>query len=140
MSRVTNKKVGECKISQDLNLKQYTLISYSPLWTFARLRVTTARNGHLPSLGWSPTNLKLVTHMSEVCYILGIWNLDLNHKTKTRFTTVRNGQLPFMSPPGYYQDQKPWVRKDWILFLKKNLSEFYMLSIICFVGILSFSI
>ena len=75
---VTNKKVGKYKISQDLNSKQYTLMSYSPLWTFDRLRVTTSRDGHLPSLGWSPTNLKLVTH------ILRIWHLDLNHKTKTR--------------------------------------------------------
>ena len=46
---VTNKKVGKYKISQDLNSKQYTMISYSPLWTFARLRVTTAREGHPPT-------------------------------------------------------------------------------------------
>ena len=62
---VSNKKVGKCKISQDLNSKQYTLISYSPLWTFDMLRVTTARDGHLPSLGWSPTHLKLVTNQKE---------------------------------------------------------------------------
>ena len=34
--------------------------------------------------GWSPTNLKMVTHQKEVCYILGIWHLDLYHKTMTR--------------------------------------------------------
>ena len=81
---VPDKKVGNFEISQDLNTKLYTLISYSPLWTCARLRVTTARDGHLPSLGWSPTNLKLVTHQKELCYIFGIWHLDLNPKTKTR--------------------------------------------------------
>ena len=38
----------------------------------------------IPRMVWSPTNLKLVPHQKEVCYILRIWHLDLNHKTKTR--------------------------------------------------------
>ena len=46
--------------------------------------VTTARNGHLPSLEWSPTNPRMVTLHKEVYYRLGIWHLDLPHKTKTR--------------------------------------------------------
>ena len=87
---------------QDLNSKQYTLNSYSTLWTFARLRVTTAKDGHLPSLGWSPTNLKLVTHQKELWYILGIWHyilqarnlaLRLNSQNEVQVTTARNGHL-----------------------------------------------
>ena len=38
-------------------------------------------DGHLPYLGWSPTNPRMVTHQKEVftnqkevCY--GIWHLD----------------------------------------------------------------
>ena len=42
--------------------------------------------------GWSPTIPRMVTHQPKVgpppegsvCYILGIWHLDLDHKTKTR--------------------------------------------------------
>ena len=44
----------------------------------------TARDGHLPSLKWLPTNLRMVIHQKEVCYKLGIWLLDLTHKNKTR--------------------------------------------------------
>ena len=47
-------------------------------------QVQTARNVHLPSLGWSPTNPRMVTLQKEVYYRLGIWYLDLTHKTKTR--------------------------------------------------------
>ena len=43
--------------------------------------VTTAKNGHLPSLGQLSTNLRMVrhqkevfTHQKEVCYRLGIWH------------------------------------------------------------------
>ena len=39
-------------------------------------QVTTAGNGHLPSLRWSPTNPKMVTLHKEVYYRLGIWHLD----------------------------------------------------------------
>ena len=79
INRLSDKKFRKCKISQDLNSKQYTMISYSPLWTFARLRVSTARDGHLPSLGWSTTNprTRLDTHQIEVNYwsLLHSWNL-----------------------------------------------------------------
>ena len=34
-------------------------------------------DGHLPYLGWSPTNPRMVTHQKEVHYRLGIWYLDL---------------------------------------------------------------
>ena len=44
--------------------------------------MTTARNGHLPSLGWSPTNPRMVTLQKEVYYRLGIWHLDLTHKLR----------------------------------------------------------
>ena len=44
--------------------------------------MTTAMDGHLPSLGWSPTNPRMVTHQKEVYYKLGIWHLDLNQKLK----------------------------------------------------------
>ena len=53
-------------------------------------QVTTARNGHLSSRVWSPTNLRMVTHQKDVYCRLGIWHLDLTQKTKTR------GQLPGM--------------------------------------------
>ena len=39
-------------------------------------QVTTAGNGHLPSLRWSPTNPRMVTLHKEVYYRLGIWHLD----------------------------------------------------------------
>ena len=71
------KKISNFKISQDSNTKWYTFNSYSPLWTCARLRVTAARDGHLLSLRWSPTNQKMVTHQKEVCYRLRIWHVDL---------------------------------------------------------------
>ena len=45
-------------------------------------------DGHLPSLGWSPTNPRMVTCLKKVYYRLGIWYLDLTYKIKTR------GQLP----------------------------------------------
>ena len=37
-------------------------------------QVTTAMDGHLPCLGWSPTNPTLVTHQKEVHHRLGICN------------------------------------------------------------------
>ena len=39
---------------------------------------------HLPYLGRSPTKQRMVTHQKEVYNRLGIWHLDLIHKTKTR--------------------------------------------------------
>ena len=44
--------------------------------------MTTARDGHLPCPGWSPTNQRMVTHQKEVCYRLGIWHFDLTHKLR----------------------------------------------------------
>ena len=38
--------------------------------------------GHLPSVGWSPTNPRMVTHQKEVYYIVGIWHLEVTHKSK----------------------------------------------------------
>ena len=35
-------------------------------------------DGHLPYLGWSPTNPRMITHQSEVHYRLGIWYLFLS--------------------------------------------------------------
>ena len=48
---------------------------------------------HLPFLGWSPASSWMVTHKKEVNYRLGIWDLHLTHKTKTRW------QLPWMVTP-----------------------------------------
>ena len=39
-------------------------------------------DGHLPTLGWSPTNLRMVTHWKEVYYRLGIRQFDLTHKLR----------------------------------------------------------
>ena len=47
-------------------------------------KVTTAIDGPPPSLGGSPNNPMMVTHQKEVCYRLGIWHLNLSHKTETR--------------------------------------------------------
>ena len=52
-------------------------------------QVTTSMDGHLPSLGWSPTNPRMVNNQKEVYYKLGIWHLDLTHKKKAI-------QLPWM--------------------------------------------
>ena len=38
-------------------------------------------DGHLPSLGWSPTNLRMLINQKEVYYRYGIWHLNLTHKT-----------------------------------------------------------
>ena len=50
-------------------------------------------DGHLPSLGWSSTNPRMVTHQKEVYYRLGIWHLDLTQKTNTRFMDFENGVI-----------------------------------------------
>ena len=52
--------------------------------------VTTAMDGHLPFLGWLPTNPRMVTHHKEVNYKLRIWHSHLTNKNKTRL------QLPGM--------------------------------------------
>ena len=39
-------------------------------------------DGHLPSLGWSPTNPRMVTYQKEVYYIVGIWHYELTKKSK----------------------------------------------------------
>ena len=59
-------------------------------------------DGHPPSLGWSPSNIRMVTyhkevdiprtttnprmvtHQQEVYYRDGIWILDLTYKTKVK--------------------------------------------------------
>ena len=46
--------------------------------------MTTAMDGHLPYLGWSLTNPRMVTYQMEVYYRLGIWHLDIANKIKTR--------------------------------------------------------
>ena len=47
-------------------------------------QVLTSMDGHLPSLGWSPTNPWMVTHRKEVYYRHEIWHLNLTHKTEAR--------------------------------------------------------
>ena len=39
-------------------------------------------DGHLPSLGWSPTNPRMVNHKKKVYYINGIWHLEFTHISK----------------------------------------------------------
>ena len=41
-------------------------------------------DGHLPFLGWSFTNPRMVNHQKEVYYIVGIWHLEFTHKSKAR--------------------------------------------------------
>ena len=47
-------------------------------------------HSHLSSLGWSPTNPRMVTHQKEVYYRLGIWQLNFTCKKNTCW------QLPWM--------------------------------------------
>ena len=47
-------------------------------------------DGHLSSLGWLPTKQGMVTHQEEVYCRIGIWHLNLTHKTNIRW------QLPWM--------------------------------------------
>ena len=39
-------------------------------------QVTTAMDGHLPFLGWSTINPRMVTHQKDVNYRLRIWHFD----------------------------------------------------------------
>ena len=65
---------------------------------------TTAMDGHLPFLRWSPANPWMVTHQKEINYRRKIWDLHLTHKT------AMDGHLPFLewSPtnPRMVTDQK----------------------------------
>ena len=59
----------------------------SPGWSPTNPRprmVVTAMDGCQPSLRWSTTKQRMVTHQKEVYYRLEIWHFDLTHKTKTR--------------------------------------------------------
>ena len=47
-----------------------------------------------PSIGWSPTNPRMVTHQKEEYYSLEIWFLDLTKKTKTRWKLRWIGSSP----------------------------------------------
>ena len=49
-------------------------------------------DGHLPTLGWSPTNIRMfiisprmVTHQKKMNYKLQFWHLNITYKTTTRF-------------------------------------------------------
>ena len=57
-------------------------------------QVTSAGNGHLPPLGWSPTNPRMVTLNKEEYYRLGIGHLDLPHKTTARMLTSTQAWAP----------------------------------------------
>ena len=39
-------------------------------------KVSTSMDGHLPSIGWLPTNPRMVTHQKEVYYRHGIRHLN----------------------------------------------------------------
>ena len=54
--------------------------------------VRMAIDCHLPCLGLSPTNPRMVTHQKEAYYRHGIWQIHITHKTNTRW------QLPWMVP------------------------------------------
>ena len=81
IARHTKKTNGKNCLAFNLTIKQYR-----------------AMDGQPPSIGWSATILRMVTHHSkdghppskikiyqnEVYFRLGIWHLDLIHKIKTR--------------------------------------------------------
>ena len=49
-------------------------------------------DSHLPSIGWSPTNIRMIKPQKEVYYRLTIWQLHFNKKTNT--STATDGHLP----------------------------------------------
>ena len=53
-------------------------------WNFEQ-SLSYDNQGHLPSLGRSPTNLRMVTHQKEVYYRPVIWHLHITHKTNTKW-------------------------------------------------------
>ena len=63
------------------------------------------RDGHLPSLGWSPTNLRMVTHNKEVCYRLGIVKLHSELALPTELQLDRVG-VDFVFPLSQQQQQQ----------------------------------
>ena len=69
-------------------------------WNFAQ-RLYYDHQGHLPSLGGSPTNPRMVTHQKEVYYRLGNWHLHITHDTNTRW------QLPSMVTYHYLDGHPP---------------------------------
>ena len=59
------------------------------------IQMTLAMDGYLPSLGWSPTNPRMVTHQKEVNYKLGIWHLDCHTRLHLGFSAnLRIWQVP----------------------------------------------
>ena len=44
----------------------------------------TAMVSHLPSLGWLPSNPRMVTHQKDLLYTLEKRHLDITHQTKAR--------------------------------------------------------
>ena len=60
--------------------------------------------GPPPSLGGSPSKPRMVTHLKEVFYWLGIWHLHISQKTNTRW------QLPRMVPYHFLDGQPPAAR------------------------------
>ena len=79
-------------------------------------KVTTARNGHLPSLEWSPTNPRMVTLHKEVYYRLEILHLDLTHKNKTSWQLP--GRVTYHPGDGHPPTQA------WSLKIRMHTTEF----------------
>ena len=52
-------------------------------------------HSYLSSLGWSPTNPRMVTHQKEVYYRLGFWQINFTDK-KHPVTAAMDGHLPFL--------------------------------------------
>ena len=81
------------KMSLPPSLYQTTKLMLSlhlEAWNFVQ-SLSYDHQGHLPSLGGSPTNPRMVTNQpKDVYYRLGIWHLHFTHKTNTRW------QLPWM--------------------------------------------
>ena len=77
--------------------------------------MTTAIDGHLSLLGWSPTNPRMVTHQKEVYYRHGIWQLHITHKTNTRW------QLPWMVP--YHSCEGHPQTQGWSATIRKRTTD-----------------
>ena len=59
-------------------------------------QVSTSMDGHLPSLGWSHTIPRMVTHQKEVYYRHGIWHLNSTKLTKPKMGNNFNEWSPIL--------------------------------------------
>ena len=72
-----------------------------------------AKDGHLPSPGWSPTIPRMVNQQKEVYYRLRIWQLDFTYKTRSDDNCHEWSLVTYHPHDGHPQTQgwSPTTRK-----------------------------